>query len=335
MFSTRPLLPVAELLLPLPEARALWLERSATGWMKLHLSLSFFAQKRPVSLVDWLREPTSLTPLPDLYDEEYCQIAQAYAACSLVCDFRQATSIFTTENLGFTEISAYSSQSWAHRLQEMMSILSLSQCRSNDHVSTVASLVRETAGLHSCSHLDQIELLVGREGREEAHRAYCALQKWARSRSARSAVWHAGQVVRYFRNLPFSYITEFHAVACYHAGLCLWAYCALLRCGVLPHDQTNNEADELVLIDAEETLSSERWILLGRGRPVISMGCTGHEILLRSTHRLMTIFTELLQDKFANSSSLPPLIVEKICELMRLVGQRRLDWATHDTSSKT
>ena len=44
-----------------------------------------------------------------------------------------------------------------------------------------------------------MELLAGREGFEEAQAGYRILNRWAKSREARRALWQAGQLLKLVR----------------------------------------------------------------------------------------------------------------------------------------
>jgi hypothetical protein len=187
-------------------------------------------------------------------------------------------------------------------------------------------LVFELVLLHFHCPVDQMELLAGREGFEEAHSSYPVLQRWVESREARRALWQAGQILKLVRALPLETMSDFHCVALYHAGLCLWTYGTITsrRCGALPSEVYFSEAPDIML-DGQESMETQRWVAFDRGRPVISNPVYGSEadvppgISVQSTDVVMQTCIHTIRGKYPSRIVLPPS-TESFCYLLHALG---------------
>ena len=133
---------------------------------------------------------------------------------------------------------------------------------------------------------EELSLFSGKEGTQEARRAFPLLRQWAKSRDSRQAVWHAGQIVREATSFPAGLLRDFYAVALYHAGLTLWAYGLLSKdvARALPQNKAYSETlsdkrssvslshhqhQETVCIDRRESPDTQKFIALSRAVPAI------------------------------------------------------------------
>lgn len=161
---------------------------------------------------------------------------------------------------------------------------------------------------------------------------YPSLQAWVQSREARTAVWHAGQVVRYAKMLVG--LSGFFAVAVYHASLTFWAYGVLgLRGEKGGKVRSDGERDKggLVWLDAEEGEEIKRFIALGKGVPCFSAGNTlvserGEAIArLCEPGKVMNAIVGILRSANGigmigdNESQVAP-IIENLSQLIRELG---------------
>lgn len=154
--------------------------------------------------------------------------------------------------------------------------------------------------MNLCVAFEDLQLLAGKEGEDEARRVYPSLKQWYRSPECREAMWHAGQVVRAARrpagrspNAAHSptpdvpWLRDFNAVAPYHAELALWAYGLLSRAIYLEqnyssvqHGHPTHHTPVLdydgapVRIDGDDeelsAIERHRFIAMNKGRAVIS-----------------------------------------------------------------
>lgn len=72
--------------------------------------------------------------------------------------------------------------------------------------------------------LDYVLLFAGKEGEEEARRAYFHLKGWVSTREARQSMWYAGQLLKAARLLCAKLLRDFYAIIVYYASLVLWSY---------------------------------------------------------------------------------------------------------------
>ncbi|KAF7952280.1 uncharacterized protein EAE97_001777 [Botrytis byssoidea] len=193
-----------------------------------------------------------------------------------------------------------------------------------------SNLLRELTGMHLYISFNQLELFAGQEGPEEALAVYPTLHTWFQSESSRHAVWNAGQVLRCMRAIPVGALHIFHAIACYHASLCLCIYGIISKRSTSQATSPEPTSPEtsVLLVDGEETLSTRRWIQLGFGTPVISMSPTSSDMsaqpeettALSSANITMNVAIEIIRKKFRELLDIEPRLVGNICRLMQTIG---------------
>jgi hypothetical protein len=124
----------------------------------------------------------------------------------------------------------------------------------------------------------------------------------------------------------------FHALACYHAALCLSIYGLLSKSvAKIPTGATSAEG-EIIFLDQNETTALRRWITSGIGSPVISNIVAEHHVsthadgplYLGSTSEVTSAVIGIVQHKFRELSEAKLLLVENICRLMRSIGKINL-----------
>jgi hypothetical protein len=122
--------------------------------------------------------------------------------------------------------------------------------------------------------IEAIQRFVGKMGEREARRAYPSLREWSRTKEARIAIWHAGQVLRAARTVMAWQFRGFDSLSIYHASLVLWVY-GLLQCGekrlevhtpMSDTDQTPN-----IHLDGREDHFTKAFLACGIGRPGLTM----------------------------------------------------------------
>jgi hypothetical protein len=178
---------------------------------------------------------------------------------------------------------------------------------------------------------EELQLLAGKEGNEEAHRVYPILKLWSESRKSREAIWHAGQIVRAAASAdPRQPLREFYAVALYHASLALWAY-GMISLGMSRDSQSmdgsldGSSLEESICLDSDDSAAVQRFISLKRGMPVIRQfpsrdGDNSKYARLDHPKAVMaTIINILGRNGSADNDILPPLI-ENLAHLMRDLG---------------
>lgn len=199
---------------------------------------------------------------------------------------------------------------------------------------------------------DSLQVFAGREGEEEARRVYPSLQQWAASREARTAVFHAGQIVRYAKLLNNRRglqggLRDFFAVAVYHSALTFWAFGVLSLRPNAQHDKYqselpvigsgnrvgeagDNSGEDLVRLDVEESSFTKSFIALQRGIPCFSVtGLSGADestteeiAMLHEPGRVMDAIVKILRGVVDGNDeeTPPPPLVENLSQLIRGLG---------------
>ncbi|VUC32966.1 unnamed protein product [Clonostachys rosea] len=323
----------AEMTLPLPAARSAWLAKNGPEWRDT-------CQSQPdlrVSWADCLGDVSHLRQLPACCDTNVARLA---VVCALFPTLRayQHSHKSTAKDVSKTRewiLLEDSQHRWLSKTLENIHG-SLRVPFSNSPPSSTVFLAVELASLHLQTWVDQLELLAGKEGLADAQEAYRLLQtRWIDSQDSRQALWHAGQILRLARAIQPEAMSDFVAVCVYHASLCIWAYGTIQertrrdgsshrqhRPATLEPTSAPPFDDSHIIIDQEETIDVQRWILHGNGNPVVA-GCKSvgrrSPVSLSSTEALMQLCVMTVRSRFPLRGVLPPAI-ENLCALMGTLG---------------
>ena len=170
-------------------------------------------------------------------------------------------------------------------------------------------------------NLEDVHVFAGIEGPDEARRAYPLLKEWAAANTARQALLHAGQIVRYARLI--SQISEFEAVAVYQAALTFWSYGVISNAAAIHarHNVTTYSipsSEDIVCLDSEDSSSTQRYIAVNIGRPAITVldasGSVEHA-MLSNPAQVMAALIELLKTSHKNVQQ-RPFLVDNLLDLM-------------------
>jgi Fungal specific transcription factor domain len=302
--SVTPLLSYAEIQLPFPDSRAVWMAPDPETWKSLYLESSI---ERKPSLGDYMNDIGCIGPLQAIIDCHVASMAFLAGAWRLIWEYNQFSSLQRghTQHLltkfRFEELS---------KLLLRFRITIDSQLQSSPDI----GIQLELNLMHLNMSLDEVLLFTGVEGPEEARQVVESLTEWVESSNARQAIWHAGQVLRTARICAAGSLNLFPALALYHASIAFWAY------GLLIRDTTSGTIPRPVVeIDASETLDVQRFIQLGHGSPAIrslnNMGdLVSSQILLTEPYRIMEAMIEVLTH---NSGTERPVLVKNLIRLMK------------------
>lgn len=185
---------------------------------------------------------------------------------------------------------------------------------------------------------DELQRFAGKLGEDEARRAAASLEEgWVRTREARHAAWHAGQVLLGARRLPPASLRGFGAIAVYLASLALWAYGLLSyhpRIEVGEQQQQQQQQDPVrlspgsvhqrrrggsscksaassrpVYLDGEETMDTKAFVQAHRGVPALSTSSGAVIELLSNPAGVLAIARDIFRENFpVRSEPLPPLV---------------------------
>ncbi|KAJ9632338.1 hypothetical protein H2203_000743 [Taxawa tesnikishii (nom. ined.)] len=306
-----PLVSYAELALPIPESRTLWLVPSAEQWKQVYLNRSPNRIIKSPSLSDLLQNVDLLVEQAGLIDEGVGSLALLCGAWALIWEYRQLTSIISGQLIPWSSGNLVLTS----RYQELARLL---QCIRVSSVSST-NLFLEHLFMHLHMSLEEVHLFAGIEGLDEARRVYPSLQEWVKTSAARQAVWHAGQIIRAARQFPASCLVGAHAVALYQAGLAFWTYGVVsMAAEATPnsaHDflvkNTQSDSNEAIAwLDEFDSNSVQRFIALNRGQAAIHWpgDDSAHPsfALLSDPSAIMGVLMDLFEKNHASVKSKPP-----------------------------
>ena len=262
-----PLISYAELYLPLPESENLWHSPTAQQWKATYMQTSGGPRHdRQPSLVDCIQDLDILATKDSHVDQRQASMAVLGAAWRMIWEYRQLDSSMKDINNQWSNGNLLMTS----RHTELTKLL---QCfRISSVEDAKVTLILELLLMHLHMSLDDVQLLAGVEGEEEARRVYPALVQWTKTHKARQALWHAGQVIRAARNLRQGLICDFAAIAVYQASLAFWSYGIITR-ATEPVPMLNSGIS--AWLDGHEDQGVLRWINNGKGNAAIH-AYTGH-----------------------------------------------------------
>lgn len=200
----------------------------------------------------------------------------------------------------------------------------------------VTTLLNEFIMMYLHIDIDGIQRFVGKLGEHDARRAYPALRDWSQTKEARTAIWHAGQVLRAARSVAAYQFRGFDSLSIYHAALVLWVY-GLLQCGENRRIEVHTPISESglapnVALDGLDDQNTKAFLTRGVGRPGLMMY---HVRGTNEWDEKVTIFCELGKPRsvmavakqiFENNCPLllpgdvyPPMI-QNLCALIEDLG---------------
>lgn len=323
----------AELSLGFPASRELWTASTADEWRTLYL-------QQETTDPDWvLSISQSISCVSQLKCQSHIDLAFAaslvtYSTWALAhCDFQLNSLTVGTSSLSNSRQASFNKTTFnpgvSHLIEETLLLLSDLEGTLRPELNLVAQ--RTLLNLHV--PFETVQLFAGKEGEEEARRAYPTLQRWVNSRDARKAIWHAGQILKAARLCQQKDLRDFGAICVYHAGLTFWAYAIVLaatRNKVPAHSQPQSSSMSLtpdasvqVWLDDDDCPAVQRFIGLDRGVPVVRAFPPQpvRQISLADPKALMEMCIALLQkETFVESPSGHLPVVSNLCQLMADLG---------------
>lgn len=301
-FLHGPVIPYAYMNIPIPATKRAWLASDANSWEQFTRPLKSLAESK-LNLTEVFVDPTVLDNYHEQADAQLSCFAAVHALAGQVWELRHQFALRNHASSHASDSKRLSLESWCRsRQRELYDDLLVMRvyCRRGlhgPHFEIAFTLEYVMMTLH-VSVLD-IQRFAGKEGETEARRAVTVLREWRQDPSARTAVWHAGQVFRMARSFPPMTLRNFYAVGTYHAALTLWVYgllsyperlsgCSTPAAGEnsdhcsRPVDRTElvtayrsgsastHGPRRLVKLDHESSEDLEAFIRLGQGTPGIS-----------------------------------------------------------------
>jgi hypothetical protein len=309
-----PSMSYAEMTLPLPCSKELWFARTAEEFKARYLESS--ASKRPPSLGDLFRDINALTANHDHIDLQFAIAIYLHGLWSLVWEYRQIASIHThspaspsTTPSSASVLLSSRRDDLLHQLTTFHTVITQHAQTSKTEILPESHLLLHVLFLNLHVSLPGLHIFTGKEGEDQARRVYPALQRWAASKDARQAMWHAAQAFRWARVFSRGRLRAFWGVGICHAALVVWTYGVVNRAGaetagrhqmqvaqhqvpqqvhqVQQHQGYQHQAQQhqqqhgqtqgaqqhrqagMVYLDGEDTPEVRAWVEYGQGRPAI------------------------------------------------------------------
>ncbi|EEU33956.1 uncharacterized protein NECHADRAFT_88030 [Fusarium vanettenii 77-13-4] len=263
-----------EVSIPVPEKNQLWLARSAGEWTALYLGLQDPVHSQRSTLTGCLANGLVARPLPPQQDRELAMLLIAYSLLSMLVEDRRRIVAFKTDAELDLTCHILPGSSIARHIASLMDELRGEIDMDVPTPGSVATaFIFEFYNFNAASPNHLTEALLGSGRNIPACEALDRLKEWRKSRLARVAVWHAGQIFRVCRTTRPKDRSNFHIYALFHAALCLWTYGSVAAMASTDAvDTRNSEAvgnRPKIRVDGIETLRSQRWISHNHGMAYI------------------------------------------------------------------
>ncbi|KAK4496952.1 hypothetical protein PRZ48_011401 [Zasmidium cellare] len=337
-----PIVAPAQMMLPLPASSDFWQASSAHAWRNLYITKQPPLQSALPSMLEVFGSLNTLDGLTNVADQPLCVMIACHAMAYEVWQFRQQSHLLSNwqeqgrKDRWLTHLN---------RQRDVLENLTTMSAYCDMHGNLPPEIIFTVEFLIMALHgsLEDIQIFSGKHGEEEARKVYPRIRDWTQDTEARTAVWHAGQVLRIARTFEKTRLRDFYAVAVYQAVLTLWVYGMVTNVARKSGDKTPihtnrssmllNPSDPLsssnrVFLDDTDEKSAKSFKLLGQGTPGLksstSMQSSGEMSSFCSLHNsrgLMVIGGDILESNFPESRNALPPLVENLTNLMSELGK--------------
>ena len=329
-----PLLSYAELSLPLPASRALWLAPSADEWRTIYLGLQSPSHRQAPSLRSTLADSGIMRCMIPEVDVQVATSTYLSGIAAQVWEHGKLVSLHANGGDDSDATARLWNQS---RHEKLCDVLHASELSTNVATFSTA-LLRHFLLMTLHVNLDNIMRFAGKCGEAEAQQAYQALVIWLPTKPARLALWHAVQVVRAARDAAPYQLRGCDAFLTWHAVSLMWAYGMLqqnvarrtARSSPVP-DSTTLEASappsqkRLVFLDGERSAEVDDFLYRNDGIPCMRLLDSSHTVCsLHKAQNVMTIGIEVLERNCPGEGRVGmPQMIKSLCDLMEELGKLR------------
>ncbi|KAJ5636967.1 uncharacterized protein N7484_010280 [Penicillium longicatenatum] len=192
---------VTELSCPLPLARDIWLAPSATAWKDAMLSYGINLDERP----SWLaiaQNPSVLDNLPIYYDKPLIAQVAMHGFWSQVWAYQESQRFFRASGQLSIQATTILWLSCQHEdLAKRIGIAQQALSTQGPDPSRI-QMVAEFCLMALNVSPRELQRFAGRLGEEEAATTHHLLREWMVGPEFKTAVWHAGQILRIARSAP-------------------------------------------------------------------------------------------------------------------------------------
>jgi hypothetical protein len=332
----KPLISHAELSADLPFSKDLWFAKTATEWKNIYLTRCADMDDRLPSIRACIDDASPIFKYQLIVDVQMTLVVILSSIWSLIWQYREMKTTAKYHKKDGLHNSALTANSLHHEISHLMQHLTLNITEWDGTMMPAATLLHELCLIYLHVSLEDVQLLAGKEGEEEARKAFPVLSAWAESSECRQAIFHAGQVLKAAKQYRGYMLRDASAVAVYHASLVFWAYSVLSK-SLLESQEKQQQSQpmsitgsarfpHLVRLDGEDSPELQRFLVLGKGIPSIRRWADGaesedkHDVPLSDPMSVMTAITSLLWKKNGHDEkSCPPLVIN-LSKLMHSLG---------------
>jgi hypothetical protein len=188
--------------------------------------------------------------------------------------------------------------------------------------STRATLIAEFLQMVLHISLEDLHRFAGKFGEDETRKAGEEFAAWAKTKEARIAIWHAGQVFRAAKGLMQAQNRGFNAIMLYYAALTLWAYGHAISSA---EDYPRSTANQNVILNETETSSSTLFLASSQGLPFLNVtdgGSHGGKTLVPLTEpdKVLGVARDIYSSNYPVLEERLPPLVENLCILLKDLG---------------
>ena len=330
---SQPLISYAEVSTSLPCHKALWLAKTSSEWKQIYLSQNREDNNPIPSIRSCMDDITPIFEHQAMVDVDMSLLLVIAAVWPLIWQFREMKSVARFRTSLDSRHSLSTMNARQHEVQQILQHIQMSSAEWHGKIQPTAELLEEQCLMHLHASLEDVQLLAGREGEEEARRVFPTLTAWVESTDARQALVHAGQVIRASRDYQKLMLREAAAVAVYHASLVFWAYAVLSRNNGVDGAQSaaltasGTKAAVYVRLDDEPGPEVQRFVMFGKGVPCIGRKTESQskdgfrDVPIKDVGGIMNTITRLLHVQHeGDDNSCPPLLAN-LSKLMQSLGK--------------
>ena len=246
---------------PLPSSTRLWNAAKAVDWLDVLTQDSALRAQQPLPLCQVMRQPHLLATCKGLVDHKLAATAYLAGCWSLVAEYWHTNGLVP-------DPQAMNDFVLKSRHSELLSVLEhfKAQCTDQSDYGPEVQTLQELVFLHLHVSFDDVAHYCGSGSEDDAQASAPYVQRWYQSAESRDAAWHAGQIFRATRLLPFGALSDIYVIALYHAAVVLWVWGLLCKVQPITPESTALRA----VVDSEETPEVIRFLKTGRCQPCLT-----------------------------------------------------------------
>jgi len=285
-----------ELDLSIPFSRKLWDAKTAAQWKVIYLQEVPKTMPAIPSLATTLQDISDLSRFPRHGDLRLAALANLHGILTMVADCNKP------RRSPSGQWSTLVMKLWQHELQQFLEKFEIVAVKPLQQSIPAIPLIYQTASLSLHLPLGILETFTGKDGEARSVDTYQSYIQQISPENLRKASWHAGQVLRIARCMPFGSLTAFCATCLYFAALALWSLSTVFSLNPSISDTRIDNEEPVFLLDGDaDSAILRRFILSGQGNPALSS--PGKYVPLGDRAAVMGLFQQLLRSKRRGGTS--------------------------------